>query len=253
MRFSRFVRLCAAFGAVAVLSMPSAVRAEYSQNFDALALGPINGQDGWAGGATDVVQTNLAKSARGLEVHSSITCVRDGAFASYAAAPVQRVRMDYMILNTGGTTTSNVEFIGPADAPTANRYVRLNYLGAPNAFLIEGAGATLFGPGTVQPNVWYDVQVDMDFTAKTADFLIRNPDGTTFFDPGPMNMAQPVASNRLAFNAALGPTLYIDNVAVSNVPEPAAAGALALACAAFLTARRRPVAAGSVHGRGWRG
>ena len=89
----------------------------------------------------------------------------------------------------------------------------------------------------MQANVWYDISVDMDFTAKTADFLIRNPDGTTFFDPGPMSMLQPAVANRLAFNAALGPTLYIDNVVVSNVPEPTGA-ALALACGAALVARR---------------
>src|SRR5438045_620151 len=54
----------AAFAAL-VLNVPF-----YSQDFDGLTSGPINGQDGWFGGAsTDVVQSTVAVSGKALEAH----------------------------------------------------------------------------------------------------------------------------------------------------------------------------------------
>ena len=69
--------------------------------------------------------------------------------------------------------------------------------------------------------------------------MIRNPDGSAYFDPGPMNMMQPVLANRIGMNAAQGPALHIDNLSVTSVPEPgAAARTLAFAAACALRRRR---------------
>src|SRR5690348_7163953 len=45
----------------------------YTQNFDSLTPGSINGQDGWSSAATDVVQSTTAVSGQALKAASGGT------------------------------------------------------------------------------------------------------------------------------------------------------------------------------------
>jgi hypothetical protein len=229
--------LVASILAFCLCALPSAARATYIQNFDALTLGPINGQDGWSGGAGDVITSEQSQSGWGLKVVTSLNCRRDTIFSSYAAAPIQRIEFDFLFTQFGSSgSTVWFDMLGPIDVPSGRRFERMAL--ANDKLFFSGAQLS----PSLQTNIWYHASADLNFATSVSDFIIRNPNGTTFYNPNATASIATVGGSlpdALEINAALGPTTYMDNLAISNIPEPATGLLAAATCAAAAALSRR--------------
>jgi hypothetical protein len=104
----------------------------YAQDFDALANGTINGQDGWFGTASDVVQSGVAVSGKALQVDS-------GAGRSSASSPLtfstthnlQKVSFDIemtsVITDFAGTPNQDIQETIQFRGPKPNQQFFLVY------------------------------------------------------------------------------------------------------------------------------
>jgi len=245
----------AALALAHVIGAPSARAATiYGQDFDGLASGALDGQDGWLGDGWPlggvVVQDAIAVSGQALAIRGEAR--RFGTFVDASTSPQQRVslafRMDETIVDVTG---ANVDFQHDVHirGPGADLEGFFVYKGTRNGvgdvvrdrFEVRGA-TTILGPAPVA-DVWYDIQFDFDFALGTMDVLVTQ-DGSVFWDPVAVSFVPNGHVNMIEFTADELVTLFVDDVLVEGtvpptVPEPAALGLVALAGATFGGARRR--------------
>jgi hypothetical protein len=230
----------------------------YSQDFDALSNGTINGQDGWFGGAGDVVQSTVVVSGKALQVSDS------GAGRHSGSVPLtfstthnyQKVAFDIRLATTindfAGVPNTDIQETIQFRGPVANQQFFLVYKGTTN-----GAGTVVAnrwefrtnptGPGTtvsantVQKDIFYHVEMELNLNGKEFDGVITNAATSFTFDPaiqpGWHNDGNINYAAFFADNSPVVATMYVDNFAVL-VPEPMA-GFSVLGAGAMLLARRR--------------
>jgi len=221
----------------------------YQQNFDGLTTGTINGQDGWVGAASDVVQTGTALGVKALEVVSSDTAYHLNIFAPLTSPTnnAQQVGFDFRlpstILDYIGTPNVDIQEAIQFRGPTAFHESFLVYKGT-----TDGTGAlfsnrielrtrgpanvstTTVSPHTIQKDTWYHINLQYNWANFILDGEVQ-ANGSTYWDPAPQSIAGGFDGNVnqiiLSADSIPGTHFFFDNFFV-DVPEPSSVALLGL-------------------------
>lgn len=140
----------------------------YTQKFDSLNTGDLNGQDGWSGNAAFDVQTSVVfKGAKAVSFHNNTD---DGIFRTIKAMPGGRVHVAIR------STANNVT--GPQirlhSGATGLCLVAMGSSGQ----IILWTGSTTQNLGAYSANTWYEVVIEFD--CRTDKFRVSIDNGANF-------------------------------------------------------------------------
>ena len=220
-----------------LISIPS-----FSGNFDTMNVGGVNGQGGWAGTPTDVVENSVAVSGNALAVNSMAYYLNP--FPA-GAAPAKHLSFDFRLATDihdyVGTPNATIQdIIMDVDGPVANGaneflvvYRASDRLrGNVNSDQLQLRGAnTSYAVGSpdlmngMQKGVWYHVTMAIDFADGTATATVQAA-GSAPWTSGTVTGYNNGNTNGL--EASGSAPFYLDNIQVVAGQNPAGEGSVTI-------------------------
>ncbi len=142
----------------------------YTQNFDGLTTGDLNGQDSWSANTSIDVQTSVvAQGSKAISWPNNLD-----AFATRAITGVATGRVHISLRST--VNNANGPWFALKDASNYLCIVQLRDDGQISMF----TGASLFDLGAYSANTWYDIIVDFD--CATDQYRVSIDNGAKYSD-----------------------------------------------------------------------
>jgi prepilin-type N-terminal cleavage/methylation domain-containing protein/prepilin-type processing-associated H-X9-DG protein len=206
----------------------------FSDTFDALNVGAMNGQNGWVStSASNVIQTKdsvLGNAAQNVAGGQSL--YRANVFQSSVTLNTPMIEFDFMLPVTiaayAGRPNTDIQASIWFRGPESNQVISLVYKALSNASGTitqdrwEARGTGQQNSPTPQPGVWYHAQIKVNWTLRTYDALItKTGSNTAWWDPAAVTMSNDGNVNQAfidGFPSATTPaSLCVDNFEIGPV------------------------------------